>query len=87
MSSRAGNRIQRLENNDWKFMHGDFPEAETPDFDDSQWYDIGLPHSFGIPYFMTNEFYVGYGCYRKRNGLENGFPWNFRGAFRIRRCM
>lgn len=48
MSSRADNRIQRLENNDWKFMHGDFPEAETPDFDDSQWYDIGLPHSFGI---------------------------------------
>ena len=24
---------------------------------------IGLPHSFGIPYFMENEFYVGYGCY------------------------
>lgn len=32
MSGRTGNRIQRLENNDWKFMHGDFPEAETPDF-------------------------------------------------------
>mgnify|MGYP002236476199 CR=1 FL=1 len=51
-------------------MHGDFPEAETPDFDDSQWYDIGLPHSFGIPYFMTNEFYVGYGCYRKKLYVE-----------------
>ena len=51
-------------------MHGDFPEVETPDFDDSQWYDIGLPHSFGIPYFMTNEFYVGYGCYRKKLYVE-----------------
>ena len=70
MSGRTAGRMQRLENNDWKFMHGDFPEVETPDFDDSQWYDIGLPHSFGIPYFMTNEFYVGYGCYRKKLYVE-----------------
>ncbi|WP_417297123.1 glycoside hydrolase family 2 protein [Eisenbergiella porci] len=86
MSSRAGNRIQRLENNDWKFMHGDFPEAETPDFDDSQWYDIGLPHSFGIPYFMTNEFYVGYGCYRKKLYVEKEWlgkriSLEFQGSF------
>lgn len=58
-------RIQILWNQGWKFMHGDFPDGAEADFDDSEWYDIGLPHSFGIPYFMEHEFYVGYGCYRK----------------------
>ena len=27
--------------------------------------DIGLPHSFNLPYFMNAKFYVGYGWYRK----------------------
>lgn len=58
-------RIQVLWNRGWKFMHGDFLDGAKGSFDDSEWYDIGLPHSFGIPYFMEGEFYVGYGCYRK----------------------
>lgn len=51
-------------------MYGDFPEGMGADYDDRQWYDIGLPHSFGIPYFMEHEFYVGYGCYRKKLYVE-----------------
>ena len=47
-----------LINQDWKFMHGDFPEAKEPEYDDSKWYDIGIPHSFGIPYFMEKQFYM-----------------------------
>ena len=58
-------REQILWNRGWKFAHGDFPEAVSPAFDDSAWADVCLPHSFGIPYFMEGEFYVGYGCYRK----------------------
>ena len=54
-----------LINQDWKFLHGDFPEAREAGFDDREWYDVGLPHSFGIPYFMEKQFYVGYGCYRR----------------------
>ena len=62
-----------LINQDWKFMHGDFPEAKEPEYDDSKWYDIGIPHSFGIPYFMEKQFYIGYGCYRKWLQIEEGF--------------
>ena len=59
-----------LLNRQWKFVYGDAAEAKESEFDDSGWYDIGLPHSFGIPYFMENEFYVGYGCYRKHLYVE-----------------
>ena len=66
-------RIHILWNRDWKFMHGYFPDAAGAEFDDSEWYDIGLPHSFGIPYFMEKDFYVGYGCYRKRLYIEKAW--------------
>jgi len=47
---------QRLNlNRDWKFFRGDVDGAERPDFDDSQWESIGLPHSFDLPYFRTPE--------------------------------
>jgi hypothetical protein len=49
----------------WKFLLGDEPKASDPHFDDSQWQDINLPHSFSIPYFRAPQFYVGYGWYRK----------------------
>lgn len=78
--------MKHLLNNDWKFMHGDFPEAMAPAFDDAAWYDTGLPHSFGTPYFLENHFYVGYGCYRKRFTVP--YAWagkriglEFQGAF------
>ncbi|WP_379141347.1 hypothetical protein [Paenibacillus sp. sgz500992] len=59
------NRMEKLINDNWKFSYGDMITGKDKDFDDSAWYDVGIPHSFGIPYFMENEFYVGYGCYRK----------------------
>lgn len=79
-------RMKFLQNNNWKFVHGDYPEAKETSYDDSTWYDIGLPHSFGIPYFMENEFYVGYGCYRKKLYIEKEWigkkvSLEFQGAF------
>lgn len=79
-------RIEALMNNDWKFLHGDFPGAEACGYEDREWYDIGLPHSFGIPYFMENEFYVGYGCYRKwitirEEWLQKEVYLEFQGVF------
>ena len=53
-------------NRDWKYIQGDFPGAEQPTYDDTGWATIGVPHSFSIPYFMSKDFYVGYGWYRKR---------------------
>ena len=67
-------------------MHGDYKDAKDVQYDDSSWYDIGIPHSFGIPYFQENEFYVGYGCYRKVLDIEAlwigmKLTLEFQGAF------
>ncbi len=53
----------------WKYHQGDLPDGQTPASDDSSWQAIGLPHSFSIPYFMSPDFYVGYGWYRKHQNL------------------
>ncbi|MCQ2974308.1 MAG: beta-galactosidase [Bacteroidales bacterium] len=73
-------------NREWTFFLGDVQNAESPDFDDSQWLNIGLPHSFAIPYFMSRDFYVGYGWYRKKinldaNDLKNKVFIEFDGVF------
>ena len=52
-------------NREWKFQLGDHPGAEAVAFDDAKWDDIGLPHSFSMPYFASPKFYTGYGWYRK----------------------
>ena len=56
-------REYRLLNNNWKFTYGDKVGASPDEI--YRWQDIGLPHSFGIPYFMEKEFYLGYGTYSK----------------------
>ena len=56
-------REYRLLNNNWKFTYGNKVGASPDEI--NRWQDIGLPHSFGIPYFMEKEFYVGYGTYSK----------------------
>lgn len=86
METGLTKRHQALINNDWTFMYGDIAEGKEVLFDDSSWYDIGIPHSFGIPYFMENEFYVGYGCYRKhfviqQEWLGKSISLDFQGAF------
>jgi beta-galactosidase len=40
-------------NREWKFQLGDQPGAEATGYNDSKWDDIGLPHSFSIPYFES----------------------------------
>ena len=52
-------------NRNWKYMQGDYTGAERTDYDDSSWETVGIPHSFSIPYFMSKDFYTGYGWYRK----------------------
>ena len=59
-----------LINSGWKFFQGDDSLATRSDFDDSSWENVGLPHSFSIPYFMSKDFYVGYGWYRKCLNLD-----------------
>jgi beta-galactosidase/beta-glucuronidase len=58
-------------NRDWKFQLGDHPGAEAAVFDDQKWQNIGLPHSFSEPYFLSAQFYTGYGWYRKHFTVPN----------------
>jgi len=69
-SNSEGERSPRLLNTDWRFHLGDAQGAETVHFDDAGWQHIGLPHSFGIPYFGAPKFYVGYGWYRRHLSLK-----------------
>ena len=73
-------------NREWTYQRGDYPGAERAAYDDSQWEHIGLPHSFSIPYFMSSEFYTGYGWYRKtlplsREDLRKELYLEFDGVF------
>jgi len=73
-------------NRDWKFKLGDYPGGEAPAFDDSAWDAINLPHSFELPYFMSKDFYVGYGWYRKHLTIKPEWTGKkvfleFQGAF------
>lgn len=53
-------------NRAWSFQLGDVTGAAAAAFDAAQWKNVGLPHSFSLPYFAANDkFYVGYGWYRK----------------------
>ena len=73
-------------NREWTYQRGDFPGAEQADYDDSGWERIGLPHSFSIPYFLSSEFYTGYGWYRKvlnlsKDDLKRDLFLEFDGVF------
>ena len=61
----SGPRVIQNFNQSWKFKRADVSGADATTFDDSSWDNIGLPHSFGLPYFASTKFYVGYGWYRK----------------------
>jgi len=52
-------------NREWKFQLGDVDGADSAAFDDGKWDAANLPHSFSMPYFAADRFYVGYGWYRK----------------------
>jgi len=73
-------------NQSWKFLLGDYPGAEQPRYEDSAWNDVGLPHSFSLPYFLWTDFYQGYGWYRRH--VMASAAWSdkrvfieFQGAF------
>ena len=53
--------------------------ADAIAFDDSSWDNIGLPHSFNLPYFMNAKFYAGYGWYRKHFTVPAS--WSGKGVF------
>ncbi|HPU55947.1 MAG TPA: glycoside hydrolase family 2 TIM barrel-domain containing protein [Verrucomicrobiota bacterium] len=46
-ASPAGLR-DRLFDADWRFFRGDAPGAESPEFDDSQWRRLDVPHDWSV---------------------------------------
>ena len=45
----AGNaRVTSSFDSDWRFLKGDAPDAEKPDFDDSAWRKLDVPHDWSI---------------------------------------
>ena len=68
-------------NRDWLFHLGDISSSENV-----KWQHIGLPHSFSLPYFMSKDFYVGYGWYKKtirlsKKDLQQYLALEFDGVF------
>ena len=75
-------------NREWKFQLGDVPGADAAAFDDSKWDDASLPHSFSMPYFAADRFYVGYGWYRKHFNVPKAWSGKrvnleFDGVFQV----
>ncbi len=79
MNSEPSPRLTLSLNREWKFALGDHPGAETSGFPDAAWSSVGLPHSFSIPYFLSSEFYTGYGWYRRH--LIAPDAWNQKRVF------
>jgi beta-galactosidase/beta-glucuronidase len=75
-------------NRGWKFQLGDVTNASAARFDDSKWDDANLPHSFSMPYFAADRFYVGYGWYRKyfdapKASVGRRIQLEFDGVFQV----
>jgi beta-galactosidase len=73
-------------NQAWKFQLGDSVGAQATAYDDTAWSPVGLPHSFSLPYFLSSQFYTGYGWYRKHftiaaQSLNTRVFLQFEGAF------
>ncbi len=59
-------------NRNWKFARGDMKGAEKPDFDDSSWKVVRLPHDWAI----AGPFNP------KENGYAGKLPWKGAGWYR-----
>ena len=58
-------------NAEWKFKLGSVEHGEAVDLDDSTWETAHIPHSFSMPYFLSDRFYTGDGWYRKKIHISN----------------
>ena len=74
-------------NAEWKFKLGSVENGQAADLDDSQWELAHIPHSFSMPYFLSDRFYTGDGWYRKKISLTRlegkRYYLDFKGVFQI----
>ena len=74
MSLRAQRETKSL-NHDWKFLKGECTSAADSTFNDSQWANIHLPHTWNTDAYTEKDYYRGIGWYRHRITL----PKNWKG--------
>lgn len=60
----SAGREERNFNRSWKFVRRDEENAMQADYNGNNWYNVGLPHDFSIPYFQETKHYTGIGWYR-----------------------
>jgi beta-galactosidase len=70
-NAQAG-RVRYTINSGWRFMRADVAGAETPNFDDTQWSSINLPHTWNAEDTRDDVpgYWRGVGWYRRK--LELG---------------
>ena len=66
----SGRVVSNL-NAEWKFKLGSVENGQAVDLDDSKWELAHIPHSFSLPYFLSDRFYTGDGWYRKKIHISN----------------
>src|SRR5690554_2409554 len=69
-----------LLNNDWKFYKGDPAEAAAPEFDDSRWRALHLPHDWSVegpysPHWASATGYLPGGIAWYRKALDVPAEW------------
>ena len=86
-------RLKENINRDWQFTFSsatdDFStDSSSNNLNNEQWQKVGLPHSFSLPYFRSESFYVGYGWYNKSlqidpDLLKQTLTLEFDGVFQV----
>ena len=61
-------------NENWKFHHGELPDAWKKDFDDSSWEEVTLPHDWSVHMPFSRSYSSGTGY------AAGGIGW-YRGTF------
>lgn len=69
----------RTLNDGWKFLKGECPAAADSAFNDSEWADIHLPHTWNTDAYTEKDYYRGTGWYRRR--IELPEDWQGKQIF------
>jgi len=83
-------RVMVAINDNWKFFKGDPEYASTPDFDDTKWDRVNLPHTWNAkdPFDDDQTYFRGIGWYRKTFHLNQALKNKkvfllFEGAYQV----
>ena len=93
IAPQNNSRLKENINRDWQFTFS----SETDDFSTNkakekstggQWQNVGLPHSFSLPYYRSESFYTGFGWYKKSLHLDKAWlnqtlTLEFDGVFQV----